>query len=170
MNRRIAGVIVALSLAACATAAPRKTELTSAATTSAPEPAAETGPTVACDVVCDEPVVVPRPADGPDHHAAATEDANHVLAILHPALLACYAQRVKAAPTAHAFLTFDVIIGPDGRVRDVESTGGALLGPTTMRCLEDTLRRGVFAPPHGGGTLRIHVPFSLRRVAPGEDI
>ena len=173
MKRRIVVVAVALTLAACATAGPQKTEISSAATNvapSAPREATPEGPTVACDVVCDDAVVVPRPADGPDHHAAATEDANRVLSSMHDELLACYARRVKAAPTAHAFLTVDIVIGPDGKVRDVVTTGGALLGQEAMRCLEQTFRKGTFAAPHGGGTLRIQVPFSLRRLAPGEDV
>jgi hypothetical protein len=55
-------------------------------------------------------------------------------------------------------------------VRRVETTGGALLGDATLKCITQRLTRGVFEPPHGGGTLRIQVPLTLRRVAPGEDI
>jgi hypothetical protein len=33
----------------------------------------------------------------------------------------------------------------------------------------ERVKRASFEPPHNGGTLRIHVPFSLRRVAPGEE-
>jgi len=38
----------------------------------------------------------------------------------------------------------------------------------TMSCLVERVKRASFEP-HNGGTLRIHVPFSLRRVAPGDE-
>jgi hypothetical protein len=126
-------------------------------------------PVVECDLVCERARVVPRPADAPDFHAKATEDANAVLDAMHDDLLACYKKRVAVNPNAHAFITVDIVIAPDGRVRTVETTGGALLGDGTMSCIANRIKRGAFAAPHGGGTLRIHVPFSLRRVAPGEE-
>lgn len=168
--KSLGSVVLSLLLVACASTPPPRPETSGATTTSsaitkeanaAPEP-------VACDLVCEQAMVVPRPADGPDYHALATENANTVLKAMHPDLLACYAKRVAASPNAHAFLTFDVVIGPDGTVRDVQSTGGALLGQATMSCLENRIRRGVFAAPHGGGTLHVHVPFSLVRAAKEE--
>lgn len=84
-------------------------------------------------------------------------------------LLACYKKRVAANPNAHGFITVDIIVDPDGKVRNVETTGGAILGDATMSCLVQRVKRASFDPPHNGGTLRIHVPFSLRRVAPGEE-
>jgi hypothetical protein len=126
-------------------------------------------PQVACDLVCERAQIVPRPADGPDHHARATENANAVLGAMHGDLLACYKKRVAVSPQAHAFITVDIVIDEAGLVRKVETTGGALLGESTMDCLVQRIRRASFEPPHGGGTLRIHVPFSLRRVAPGDD-
>jgi hypothetical protein len=38
-----------------------------------------------------------------------------------------------------------------------------------MGCIVHRIERGTFEPPHGGGTIHVRVPFSLRRVAPGED-
>ena len=122
-----------------------------------------------CDLVCERAQIVPRPADGPDYHEKATANANTVIEAMHEDLLACYKKRVAANPNAHGFITIDVIVGPDGRVRDVETTGGAVLGETTMSCLVQRVKRASFDPPHNGGTLRIHVPFSLRRVAPGDE-
>lgn len=127
-----------------------------------------TAPQVPCDLVCEQAQIVSRVADTPDYSAQATANANQVLGDMHGDLLACYKSRVAANPDAHAFLTIDVLIGPDGHVQLVETTGGALLGPVTMSCLTKRIQQGVFAPPHGGGTLRIHVPFSLRRTAPDE--
>ena len=123
-----------------------------------------TAPQVPCDLVCEKAQIVSRVTDAPDYNARATANANQVIGDMHGDLLACYKARVAANPDAHAFLTIDVLVGPDGRVQTVETTGGALLGPATMTCLTSRIQRGVFEPPHGGGTLRIHVPFSLRRV------
>jgi hypothetical protein len=126
-------------------------------------------PQTYCDLVCERAMIVPRPADGPDYSARATDNANEVLAAMHDDLLACYQKRVAANPNAHGFITVDIVIDPEGHVRDVETTGGAILGERTMSCLVHRIRRGSFEPPHGGGTLRIHVPFSLRRVSPGDE-
>ena len=129
-----------------------------------------TAPQVPCDLVCEQAQIVSRVADTPDYNARATANANQVLGEMHGDLLACYKTRVAANPDAHGFLTIDILIGPDGHVQLVETTGGAILGPVTMSCLTNRIQRGVFEPPHGGGTLRIHVPFSLRRMAPDESI
>jgi hypothetical protein len=126
------------------------------------------GPVV-CDLVCERARVVRRERDAPDYHARATEDANRVLAAMGPDLLACYQKRVTVDPRAHGFITVDIIVGPDGRVIDVETTGGAILGKGTMDCMRRRIEKGVFEPPHGGGTLRIQAPFSLRRLAPDEE-
>jgi hypothetical protein len=125
-------------------------------------------PQVPCDLVCEQALAVARKEDPPDYNARATANANQVLEAMHADLLACYATRVAANPDAHGFLTVDIVIGPDGHVQRVETTGGAVLGPVTMRCLTKRVERGVFEPPHGGGTLTIHVPFSLRRADPEE--
>jgi hypothetical protein len=58
-----------------------------------------------------------------------------------------------------------IVVGPDGSVRRVETTGGAILGETTMKCIVERIQRATFDPPHGGGTLTIEAPFSLRRVS-----
>ena len=177
-GRSVPLVISALVLVACASSSPgARPPVTSETTPSSATVPRESGerelvvdPVVPCDLVCEQAQVVPRPADGPDHHALATRNANEVLEAMQPDLLACYAKRVAVSPKAHAFLTVDVIIGPDGAVRHVETTGGALLGSATLGCLERRIRQATFAPPHGGGTLRIHVPFALRPVTKGDDI
>ena len=122
-----------------------------------------------CDLVCERAEVVPRPADTPDYTELATANANRVLEGMQSEILACYAKRVAVNPKAHAFITVDIIINPDGTVRDVETTGGALLGPTMMSCIVNRVQRATFDPVRGGGTLRIHVPLTLRRLAPGEE-
>lgn len=131
-------------------------------------PASDTGPVV-CDLVCERAKVERRSTDDPDYHAQATNNANDVIGKMTPDLLACYKKRVAVNPAAHGFITVDIVIGPDGKVTKVETTGGAVLGEATLNCMVQRIKQGSFAPPHGGGTLRISVPFSLRRVAAGED-
>ena len=126
-------------------------------------------PQTVCELVCERPEVLPRTADRPDYTANQTDDVNRVLEALHPDLMACYTKRLKANPTAHGFITVDMIIGSQGEVAKIDTTGGGILGPATMDCIVKRIRRAKFEPPHGGGTLEVHVPFSLRRVDPGED-
>jgi hypothetical protein len=136
----------------------------------APAPDVSTEPQTVCDLVCEQARVVARPADGPDSFAQATQNANSVLETMQGDLLACYKKRVTVNPKAHGFILVDILVGPDGHVRTVDTTGGAILGDATMGCIVNKLKTAIFAPPHSGGTLRIQVPFSLRSVAPGEAI
>jgi len=122
-----------------------------------------------CDLVCERAQIVARPADGPNYHEQATANANTVLEAMHDDLLGCYKKRVAVNPNAQGSITIDIIVEPDGKVRNVETSGGGVLGDTTMSCLVQRVKRASFDPPHNGGTLRIHVPFSLRRVAPGDE-
>jgi hypothetical protein len=165
-----------VSVAACAATPPAKAPASTQTTAAAPnaaiaeEPASEGGEGAAvCDLVCERARVQRRASDDPDYHAQATENANRVIGAMHSDLLACYRRRVNVNPAAHGFITVDIVIGPDGRVILVETTGGAVLGKGTMDCMVRRIEKGVFAPPHGGGTLRIQVPFSLRRLAPDEE-
>jgi len=141
------------------------------ATTSKNAPTAEvtTDPVSYCDLVCERAQAQARANDQPDYTTQATANANSVLEGMHDDLLACYKKRVAVNPNAHGFITVDIVIDASGRVQTVETTGGAILGDGTMGCIVNRIKRASFDPPHGGGTLRIHVPFSLRRVAPGEE-
>jgi outer membrane biosynthesis protein TonB len=166
MNRR--AVFFAVLLAGCASAPPPApvTQTTASAgpsTTTGVTPSA--GPFVECDLVCERAKVV---SAQPDHHAQATANVNRVLEAMHPQLLACYEKRVVASPDAHGFITVDILVAPDGSVRDVGTTGGALLGARTMDCIVEQVRKAKFDPPHGGGTMRVEVPFSLRTAAQAE--
>ena len=122
-----------------------------------------------CDLVCERAKIVARSADGLDYSAQASANANNVLEAMHDDLLACYKKRVAVNPNAHADITVDIVIGPDGQVRTVETSGGAVLGEGTMGCIVKRIKRASFEAPRDGGTLRVHVPFSLRRVTPGEE-
>lgn len=177
---RRAALVATVALVGCATATPAQSPAeappTATPTTSAPsEPTTKAATTevtadvqTECDLVCERAQIVPRPADGPDYHEKATANANAVLESMHDDLLGCYKKRVAVNPKAHGFITVDIVIDPTGKVRAVETTGGAVLGEGTMTCIVERVKGASFEPPHGGGTLRIHVPFSLRRVAPGD--
>jgi hypothetical protein len=168
--------LVLISLAACAPPARQANAPPAVSTTAArlPEPVLTDPETMAqdadavCDLVMEPAQIVPRPADEPDYHARAVANVNEVLAGMNDDLLACYKKRVAVAPQAHAFLTTDIVIGQDGRVVRVETTGGALLGDAALGCIVHRIEKGTFAPPHGGGTLTVHVPFNMRKVTPGE--
>jgi len=147
----------------------------SAAATDAPEAAASSPSKIpACDLVCQGAKVVPRdvpPDQTADYYTAqAEEKANATLNGMHDDLLRCYTARVKVYPKAHAFLTIDIVVGPDGHVQNVETQGGALLGDPAMKCIVDRIKQGEFTPPTHGGTMRLEVPFTLRRIGPDETI
>lgn len=122
-----------------------------------------------CELECERPSILPRTHDGPDHTARATENAAQVLEAMHGDLLACYRRRIDVYPQAHAFITVEIVVDSGGRVRTVDTTGGANLGEATMACIVHRIRRATFERPHGGGTLTIVAPFSFRRVGPGDD-
>ena len=153
-----------------AASAPTSTTTLAAATAgTAPSAEVTTDPVSYCDLVCERAQAQARANDQPDYTSRATANANSVLEDMHGDLLACYKKRVAVNPNAHGFITVDIVIDATGRVQNVETTGGAILGDGTMACIVNRIKRASFEPPHGGGTLRIHVPFSLRRVAPGEE-
>lgn len=127
--------------------------------TSAPMPEEEP-----CTLVCGLAVAAP------DVHAQDIADADRVFARMRDDLLACYRMRVREYPNAHASLNVEVVIGEDGTVQKVETTGGALLGNRTMRCITQRIEREKFEPVRGGGTLRVLVPLTFARTAPEEGI
>jgi hypothetical protein len=105
-----------------------------------------------------------------DVHAAAVANVDRVFAGMHDDLLACYRARLAVDPTAHAFLTIDMVLGPDGNVRTVETTGGARLGDKGLACIVRRVKAATFDPIPGGGTRRVQVPLTLRRLGDGESI
>jgi hypothetical protein len=173
---RIFGALLigALPLA-CASAAP-PAAVTAATPSVAKAPVAESvdpteGPV--CSVVCEGTKVTSVTvsgaaiADAESFSIQETENADTVLQAMHDDLVACYKARVRVMPTAEGTLSLDVLIGPDGAVRKIDATGSSALG-TAKDCVVKRVQRGTFDPPHAGGTLRIHVPLTLRREAPGE--
>jgi hypothetical protein len=104
----------------------------------------------------------------PDHHAAAVKNADEVFAAMHGDLLACYRARLAEVPWAHASIVAQIVVNEDGSVRRVETTGGAMFGERTMRCITGRIERATFVPVVGGGTRRIEMPL-LFRTRPGDD-
>lgn len=175
----LATVACTVALLGCASAPPKEPVATTTTTTTATTAIAiaknaggseVTADTLTeCDLVCERAHAVARAADEPDYSRQATANANAVIEGMHDDLLACYKKRVAVNPNAHGSITVDILIDPSGRVRSVETTGGAVLGDGTMSCIVQRIERASFEPPHGGGTLRVHVPFSLRRADSGEE-
>lgn len=145
-------------VAACASSHPRPAAVMTTT-------AALTGPPADdCEIVCSNVDVTPETprVEEPDRHAAAVADARTVIGSMHDDLVSCYKKGLATRPRAHGSPTFDIVIEPDGAVRKIETTGGAPLGDVTMKCMTTRMMRARFAPVHGGGTLRIHVPLILR--------
>jgi hypothetical protein len=157
MQRALVGPFLFL-LCSCQTQALRE-PVTAAATTS-PEPAAP--PSVApdaCVLVCGNATVAHPDVPKLETHVDEAENADAVFASMHEDLLACYKARVIELPSAHAFLT--VVVAPDGSVQKVDTTGGALFGDRTMRCVTRRIHQASFAPVRGGGTIHIQIPLSF---------
>jgi hypothetical protein len=183
LGRFVLFPLLAAALGSCASTPPPAVEPPPGATEVSPAEAspetssAESEPVqvtadqqMVCDLVCERPQVLPRPSDGPDYDAKASENVNAVLEALQPDLYACYTKRIRVNPKAYGFITVDLVIGQDGKVRKVETTGGAILGEGTMDCIAERMKSAEFEPPHGGGTMHVHVPFSLKPAEDGDTI
>jgi hypothetical protein len=92
----------------------------------------------ACVVECGPVTATVAPALV-DHHAAAVADADAVFAAMQPDLLACY-----RAEWRH----FDVLV--------------EMLGDAGLACITRRVKRAMFAPVWGGGTLQLSVPVFFR--------
>ncbi len=122
-----------------------------------------------CQLYCEAPQMVPRASLEPNYTKEETDNASRVLDSMKDDLIACYKKRLRMNPNAHGFITVDILVGADGSVLKTETTGGAVLGQETMGCIVKRVEKATFQKPHGGGTLHIRVPFSLRKVNPEED-
>lgn len=138
-------------------------------TTSAAAPPADVETEApACEVSCGGAATVTAAVHGPDYHAEAVANVDEVFASMQGDLVACYKNALRRDPDARAFVQLDIVLGPDGSVWSVFATGGGRLGDAGMRCLTKRVERAHFAPVHGGGTLRVEVPLTFRRLGPDE--
>jgi hypothetical protein len=145
--------------------------MSATATTRAEAPAGDdplAGPD-ACVLVCGSAAAARLDTPKLKYHVDEAENADAVFASMHGDLLSCYKGRVAQYPKAHASLVVDVVVAPDGSVRTVETTGGALLGDRAMRCITQRIQRGSFAPVRGGGTLHIQIPLGFSMRGPSDD-
>jgi hypothetical protein len=152
--------------AACASAAPPPAG-TATTTAASVEPGQEAS-MAPCVLECGNVTAVAGAVVIPDHHAEAVANADAVFAAMHDDLVACYRPGAARDPHAHAFITVDVVLNPDGTVRSVATTGGAMLGDPGLACISRRVKRATFAPVWGGGTLHLSVPMSFKRLGPDE--
>jgi len=153
-------------LCACQTPAKSREPVTPATTTMAESAPSSVSPD-ACVLVCGNAAAARLDVPKLEYHVDEAENADSVFASMHGDLLACYKARVAERPNAHASLVVDLVVAPDGSVRTVDTTGGAIFGDRTMRCIASRIQRASFAPVRGGGTIHIQIPlkFSLRGAA-----
>jgi len=109
--------------------------------------------------------MVPRAAPDPDYTQREIDNANSVLGSMTNDFLGCYKKRLRINPKAYGSIAVDILVGSDGHVRKVDTKGEGILGKSTMACIVHRIERGVFEPPHGGGTIHVQAPFSLQVVA-----
>lgn len=102
-----------------------------------------------------------RHSSEPDPREQAERAAAEVFRSMHADVLACYTKRLATHPKAHAAITVEVLVGQDGRPRDVATTGGALLGSAVLSCVTRKVMRSAFTPPRDGGSSRVRVPFAF---------
>lgn len=174
MSRPILFLALGL-LSACATATTAQREPVSVSRTTAAQVSTNVDSTTpektdysassseSCALVCGSAAASREEVAMLDYHDADVANADAVFASMHDDLLACYRARVGERPNAHAFLVIDVLVAPDGSVRNVDTSGGALLGDKTMRCITDRVGRATFDPVRGGGTLHVQVPLAFTR-------
>lgn len=173
MSRSILFLAVGL-LSACAATTPREPVSVSRTTAAQVSTSADvttpiektddsTSSSESCALVCGGAAASREEVTMLDYHDADVANADAVFASMHDDLLACYKARVDEHPNAHAFLVIDVLVAPDGSVRNVDTSGGALLGEKTMRCITDRVGRAMFDPVRGGGTLHVQVPLAFTR-------
>jgi outer membrane biosynthesis protein TonB len=106
-------------------------------------------------------------ADADSKTKAESENANAVLNEKNDDLVRCYKAVARVSPGTQGTVTFDVMIGADGKVVKVDPFGGEKLG-AVKTCMMKVIQGAEFAPPHGGGTITIRVPFTLKVQSPDE--
>lgn len=131
---------------------------------------ASSGPAeVECKLSCQAPRMIARAAPDPDYTQREIDNANAVLAEMTADLLGCYKKRLRVNPKAQGAISVDIMVGSDGRVRKVDTTGATVLGRITMACIVHRIEQGVFEPPHGGGNIHVQVPFTLSVLTEGDE-
>ena len=169
--RGLCRLLLACVAAGCVPARPPSNQPPAAGPPVASAAGSESEPgAVECKLRCDPPRLVPRVAPEPDYTQREIDNATSVLSSMTDDILGCYKTRLRVNPNAHGFITVDILVGSDGHVHKVDTTGGAILGNQTMACIVHRIGQGVFDPPHGGGNIHVQMPFSLQVLAPDDEI
>ena len=103
-------------------------------------------------------------ADAETFTIRETKNADAIVASMHDDFLACFKKHSSTAQSGET-ISLDILIGPDGKVKEAAGTSAPGLA-LVRECILRRVREATFDPPHGGGTLRIHVPEALRVEGP----
>ena len=127
--------------------------LSCAAAASPPPPLLPDAPTVleTHAAVVDAPP--PQPPVTVDDPTRVERDASAVFRAMHGDFLRCFGRAQR-----RAFVTVDVLVGPQGEVRSVETFPS---GQPLTTCIARRVARATFPPPRDGGTARVRVPFAF---------
>ncbi len=106
-----------------------------------------------------EPRAPTEPRFG-DPRERAEREAAAIFRSMHPQILACFAKQ-RAGPRGHTWIVVDVLVGGDGRPREVATTGSAPLESVVLECVSRKVRAASFAPPALSATSRVSVSFSF---------
>ena len=68
-------------------------------------------------------------------------------------------ERCFTGVAGNAYVRVEAVVDDGGRVRRVETTGDARVGPTTRRCIERRVARARFPAAIGGGSSRVRTSF-----------
>ncbi len=78
-----------------------------------------------------------------------------------PRLRHCWEEALKSDPQMTARLAVSFVIGPDGRVTEVDFEHGGGATDDLEACLAEVLREAPFPSPAGGGTIEVTYPFNI---------
>lgn len=81
----------------------------------------------------------------------------------------CYEKSLKSLPKLSGKLVVEVVIGPNGRVREARAKENTLEDATTVRCILRMVKRMRFPKPAGGGEVKVSFPFIFRSATTGDD-
>lgn len=84
-------------------------------------------------------------------------ESARVFASMHDDFLRCL-----ATSKGSAFIGVEVVLTPNGNVRRVKTTGGALAGERAMSCIERRIIRARFPRSRDGAANRVTTSFAYR--------
>jgi hypothetical protein len=100
---------------------------------------------------------------GPVVASVPISNAERVVAGLRAGFRRCYSTALQRDPNVSGTAGLDMKVSPNGEVTGVSVTGKQGLPADLVKCLSGAAKRAQFAPPAGGGTATIIVPFTMTR-------